>query len=245
MHGVAGAPNLPNMRPERGPGRGPGPTGRPEGMGPNRLDQRMLGPGRGGARPPPGMWGPRGPPPSGRLAWDNPAFQSQHPRQDNGDGGVGRPGGPRFYPSRGDADSGGGGGAGRGQDGSIPYNSDPSRPPWAADGPRGPLQQQQQQQRGGGRGGAGMRNTGMGVARGPTGGAPSLGRAEEGRMNRGAGAGGEGAWRPMDGDSQWKNELAGGAPPPPPPPPPPGAMWGPGGKGEGDGRIGPDGGMQG
>lgn len=77
----------------------------------------------------------------------------------------------------------------------------------------------------------------MGVVRGPRGGAPSLGRTEEGGMGRGGS--GEVPWRPMDSDSQWENELGGALPPPP------GPMWGPGGKGEGEGRVGPDGSMQG
>lgn len=143
---------------------GGGPTGPGGG-----LDQRngnaggIPVQGRGGSRPPPGIWGPRGPPPSGHPAWNDSQFireleqryqQEQQHQQSNGPGGV----------------------KGRGQDGRGP--SPPS--PWTTEGdglPGGGM-------RGGARAGPGPPRA---FIQGPGVGPPGIHRSPR----RGMGPGGE------------------------------------------------------
>ena len=241
----------------RGGGRGGGDRlnigGRGAGGPPNRPEQgKLAGPGgRGIPRPPPGFWGPRGPPPPGHPAWNDPALQQYIPRHPgNGEGDIaagGRPrGGPGFFPPRGDGlgrvgemrgpGPGQGPGPGPGNDGPPPpfdAVGAPGRgqgpPPWAAAGGLPP----------------------RGFGRNPNPGLPPVGgRGQGGGRGRGAPLReedrgpppphGEGPWRPMGaGVAPWENGRGDGIPPEAA-----GAAWGPGGR-RGGGRMGPEGGMQG
>lgn len=241
----------------RGDRRGGG--GRGAGGAPNRPEQGNIGaaPGeRGIPRPPPGFWGPRGPPPPGHPAWNNPDLQQYIPRQqrnEGGDGGAvaGRAGGgggaPGFYPSRREG-LGGGIGEVRGQDGQpLPFDAagrsagGQPPPPWVAAGglpPRGFGPQQQQQQgrnaglvppmRGRVRSGDSARDDSF----------RPMAKEEEGRGPPPPPPPGDGPWRPM-GSAPWENGRGDVLPPQSA-----GAGWGPGGRGGGR-RTGPDGGMQG